>query len=476
MQLVMKIALTVLLCVAAGARGQQCQLFSQPSPQPDSRFGHRLAVVDGLVYIAAPYEDDGELGVDSGAVYVYRLVGGELELLQHIRPPERSPHDWFGSAIAVEGDTLVIGASGDDDNYSHSGSVFVYGREGGLWVYRNKIIAHNGTGGDGFGAGLAIGDGLLAVGAPGMDSGPGPFTGQVYVYELASGELRHELVGADSSNLDGFGRQLVMGDGLLFIGVPGWDSPIPSGNSTSLSTGAVYVFDAAAGEELLRFSSGREHYGQAFGCSLAYEDGQLLVGAMGEDRVYDNGRYDGSIGAVYHYQRNGEAWDLLNAFVPEDVVQYDRFGSDIAVRGGRAVISSPSCTSYCTSTDGKVYIYDLEEMAIIEKYTPSGVFQRSAMGAQVEMIDEYVIVASEQATPQGYSYTVSPSGACAVFDRSLLGCAANIDNDCAVTGADVDTFLAGFVAGDPVSDFNTDGRFNYFDIAGFVDAFVQGCP
>lgn len=460
-------ALTV-QSVASYSYAQQCSYLTAQSPSFDDLYGHEVVSGGGQLFVTAPFEDDDLLGVDSGAVYVYEIVNGELKLVQHIQPPEPSRRDWFGSSVAVDSDTLVIGASGDDDHQRGSGSVFVYRRVDDEWKFNTKLLAYDGGFNDNFGASLALDGSMLVVGAPGFD-GVAEATGKAYLFDVTTGLLLNEFVGDDTSARDGFGRTITIGDGLLFVGVPSWDTV---GADT---TGAVYIFDLISGKQTARVTSDREHVDQAFGRSVAYADGQLLVGAPGETLVYDDGQYQGRVGAVYRYRLEDGALIAIDIIRPSDVEQYDSFGTDIALKDGIALISSPGLTSCCSDTNGKAYLFDSNADLFIEHYEPQGPFNRSAMGSQVVLFENLVVMASELANSPGVVFGGSPSGAGVVFDRGLYDCLANINNDCEVDIQDIIAFQSAFVANDQAADINRDHHIDFFDASLFLQSYLDGC-
>lgn len=99
-----------------------------------------------------------------------------------------SEWDGYGEAVAIRGDVAVIGAS--EWNYSGDGYAYVYRRVNGAWQEEAQLAASDrnpvpptearGLKGQRFGSAVALGDGMLVVGAPGTDSA---FGGAVYVYE-----------------------------------------------------------------------------------------------------------------------------------------------------------------------------------------------------------------------------------------------------------------------------------------------------
>ena len=112
-------------------------------------FGVSVAVGNDKIVVGAPEDDDD--GSASGAVYVYDLDGtNEVK----ITASDGASYDNFGSSVAVKGDKIVVGAYRDDDNYSSSGSVYVYDLDGTNEV---KITASDGGTSDEFGRRVAIG-------------------------------------------------------------------------------------------------------------------------------------------------------------------------------------------------------------------------------------------------------------------------------------------------------------------------------
>jgi hypothetical protein len=181
------------------------------------RFGAAVALsADGsTLAVGAPGEDGGSTGIngdqsdnsawDAGAVYIFRLIGGEWLQQDYIKASNAGggdptsgdlftydEGDRFGSAVSLssDGNTLAVGAqyegssatgvNGDQDDNSalHSGAAYVFRFDGTDWRQQAYIKASNTEGyfqqylADRFGQGIALNaDGnTLAVGAPGEDS------------------------------------------------------------------------------------------------------------------------------------------------------------------------------------------------------------------------------------------------------------------------------------------------------------------
>ena len=74
-------------------------------------------------------------------------------------------YDHFGSAVAIDGDTMVVGADRDDDKSANSGSAYVFVRSGSTWTQQQKLTASDGYLDDNFGNSVAISGDTIVVGA-----------------------------------------------------------------------------------------------------------------------------------------------------------------------------------------------------------------------------------------------------------------------------------------------------------------------
>ena len=120
-----------------------------------SHFGYDVALSGDTAIISSPY--DGEIGTVGGSVYVLiRRGDGAWEEVQKLTPTDGEIGDFFGSSVAISGNTAVIGAMYEDKRDSNSGSVYVYTKIGGKWIKNVKIVPENGAADDYFGTSVAI--------------------------------------------------------------------------------------------------------------------------------------------------------------------------------------------------------------------------------------------------------------------------------------------------------------------------------
>jgi hypothetical protein len=146
------------------------------------QFGSAVKITSDYAFVSSIKDDD--KADNSGAVYIYtRNFEQKWKLSQKISAPDGSQGDGFGIALEANDSILFVGSYFDDDNGSNSGSVYVYKREGGSWVFSKKITPSDGDESDAFGSSLAFNENGLLVGAY-SDDDNGFFSGAVYYFSL----------------------------------------------------------------------------------------------------------------------------------------------------------------------------------------------------------------------------------------------------------------------------------------------------
>jgi FG-GAP repeat protein len=119
----------------------------------------RLAFDQGWVVAGGPQSDTRP--TEDGSLSIFQRRNGTWTLVQSLESGDED-NDFSRAPFAIEGATLVIGAPGFDQG---RGAVYIYKLNSGVWIRRQRIT-NPGAPGDGFGASVAIGSGLIAVGAP----------------------------------------------------------------------------------------------------------------------------------------------------------------------------------------------------------------------------------------------------------------------------------------------------------------------
>jgi outer membrane protein assembly factor BamB len=159
--------------------GSHLLTYNNPTPHADDAFGSAVAISGSQVVVGAPNDDPAAVG-DAGAAFVFSTTGASL--VQTLANPSPTALDLFGTAVAISGDLVVVGAPGDDTLASNAGTAYLYRASSGQLL---QTITSPTTGGtpsdDAFSEAVAIEGGSLLIGAP-LDSRSFEDAGAVYVY------------------------------------------------------------------------------------------------------------------------------------------------------------------------------------------------------------------------------------------------------------------------------------------------------
>ena len=298
------------------------------------RLGWSVSASGGIVATGAVTADANAF--DSGAAYLFDAsTGGQLARLI---APDGAIGDEFGQSIGIDGGLCAVGASGDDDGGSNSGSVYLFTAHDGK--LQHKFVAADAGVNDEFGWSVAISGTTLAVGAP-YDDDRGANGGAVYLFDTVDGSEIAKLTADDGAPQDLFGWSVAMAGGIVVVGAPNDD------DNGSL-TGSAYLFDAATGAQLHKILGTDSAAGDEFGRAVAIADGLVAIGAYGDD---DNGLFSGS---AYTFDASTAA--QVNKLVATDGQGNDQFGKSIATSGG-AVLVGAMLDDDAGSNAGSAYLF-----------------------------------------------------------------------------------------------------------------------
>ncbi len=259
-------------------------------------------------------------------------------------------NDNFGYAVAVDGDTAIIGAHQDDDNGPDAGAAYIFTRSAGVWSQTAKLTATDGEAYDSFGISVAINGDTAVIGAHG-DDGASPESGSVYVFTRDSSGMWSQtakLTASDGESLDYFGYSVAMDGDTILVGAHQDD-----GANDLEDSGSVYVFVApAAGWSAWNSLSPEEQAalttkltaldgaasdagdGDNFGISVALDGDTAVIGAIGDD----NNAIDS--GSVYIFTRSVGVWSQTAKLTASDGEAFDSFGYSVAIDGATLVVGA----------------------------------------------------------------------------------------------------------------------------------------
>ena len=375
--------------------GQRAYLKASNAGEGDF-FGESISLSGDTLAVGVRFEDGSGSGDGSdnsadnaGAVYIFIRDGsGGWTQQAYLKSSNSEAGDLFGRATSLLGNTLVVGAPGEagnglggesDNSMFAAGAVYVFQRTGTTWDQVAYLKASNPDSLDQFGRSVALGEGLLAVGAIGEDS--------------------NGLGGQSDNNADG--------------------------------AGAVYVFarDGAGlwnQESYLKASNAEA--GDLFGGSVTLDETALGVGALAEDGNRVNGEFDNSAesaGAAYVFRRNGTSWTQEAYIKASNAEMDDRFGESLSISGSTLVVgavgedSGPSGgeTDNTFGLAGAAYVFEAD---------PSGVWTQQAFlkAGNADPLDAFGTSVAISGTTVGIGARGESSNGVSEADNSLFAAGA----------------------------------------------------
>jgi len=251
-------------------------------------------------------------------------------------------NDDFGVSVSVWGNTAVIGAEGDDDNGSYSGSAYIFRFDGSNWIEETKLLASDGEADDRFGCSVSISGHLVIIGARGSDS-----NGSAYIFRFdgVSWVEEAKLSAFDGEPNEQFGWSVgIFGDAAV-IGARHDDD-------NGSESGSIYVFryDGSNWDEEIKLLASDGAAEDEFGCSVSISGNTIIAGAHRDD---DNGSNSGS---AYIFYFDGSNWVEETRLSPADGDYGDYFGHTVGI-SGHAVVVGAYLDNDKGSNSGSAYIF-----------------------------------------------------------------------------------------------------------------------
>lgn len=366
-----------------------------------------------------------------------------------------------GAAVAISGDTVVVGAPLDN---SSLGAAYVYLKTGGVWALQEKLTASDGAAGDRFGAAVSIAGDVVAVGAPGRAGA----TGSVYTFARTGTDWNQDttvLVGSSTSPGDQFGVSVSVQSTDMVVGAPFQTvAGIPS-------KGAVYVFtnDGSGWVQQQRITENRNNVkaGAQIGWSVSISGNTIAAGAPGTN--FGN---KANVGAVFIYVRNGNVWTRQVRLNPGGT-RDDRVGSAVALFSNALVIGA-SGREVAGNVNQGVAFFETRAgttWTLVSTLTSSDGAAHDHFGASVAIAGQFAVIGAPQDDPTpgvgaGKAYLFGFTGADTLAEINALVATDNAAGD--NFGAAVAFNSTRALAGAPYAD-STDVDAG----AGYVFSFTQ---
>ncbi len=328
-------------------------------------------------------------------------------------------NDVFGSAVAISGDTVVVGAAGVN---AGQGSAYVFVKPGGSWhdlTQVAKLTASDGATLDWFGYSVAISGDTVVVGAPGGPTTPSTVPGAAYVFVKPGGNWADmtqtaKLTASDGAVNDRFGISVAISGDIIVAGALFDDI------GTNTNQGSAYVFVKSGGgwadmTQTVKLTASDGVAETRFGSAVAISGDTLVVGALGVNT---------GLGSAYVFVKPGGGWANMAQtakLTPSDGATNDDFGFSVAISGDALVVGANGDAFGVNNQQGSAYVFakpggGWANMTQTAKLTASDGAAVDAFGWSVAISGDTVLVGAlfddiSINTDQGSAYVfVKPGG------------------------------------------------------------------
>ncbi len=294
------------LTIAPLVTSQVAKLLASDGEAGDN-LGYEAVAIDGDTMVVGAWQDHVGLEDDQGSAYVFERNWGGADnwgQVAKLTASDGMATDWFGRDVAIDGDTIVVGASAND--------VAAIGQdEGGAWVFER-----NQGGADNWG-------------------------------EVA------QLTASDYAFADYFGRDVAISGDTIIVGAWGDDAP--------LNSGSAYIFERNLGGadnwgEATKLTASDAFGGDWFGYFVDISGDTLIVGALFDDAPNNSG-------AAYVFERNlggADNWGEAAKLKASDAFVSDQFGRSVSIDGDTIVVGATLGPGNSVNT-GAAYIFERDE-------------------------------------------------------------------------------------------------------------------
>lgn len=347
-------------------------------------YGSSIDIDGTLAIVGAPY-DDNEKGINSGAAYILSRNGsGGWDEVKKLVIPDGDADDMFGDAVAINGNTVIVGAT----RAFGKGAAYIFSQnEGGAnnWGLVKKLLASDGLPTDDFGASVDISSDYAVVGAP-LDEAPQVNRGSFYLFEKDFGGVnnwgeRVRRSSTDGATNDNFGISVSVDGSTVLVGARYDDE---SGSNSGAAFTFVRDFPTPNNwGQTQKLLSADLAAGDYFGSSVAISGNNLVIGAYLEDNAGGN-----NAGSAYVFSFSG-SWTEVAKLTASDAVVADQFGISVDIDGGTVIVGSQFDDDMGTNS-GSAYIFTEDSgWAEVDKLLGSAVTTNDNFGRSVAVDGVY---------------------------------------------------------------------------------------
>ena len=418
----------------------------------NDQFGNSVAI-NGDTIVVGAWGDDVGANANQGCAYTFCLWSQQGQLF----PSVGSEGDDFGYAVAISSNIAVVGAFLDDVGANaDQGSAYVFTRNGTTWQGPNQLIANDGAAGDHFGESVAISGLTIVVGASSDDVGANVNQGSAYVFIPNGGGgwiQQQKLTAADGLADDRLGISVAISGDTIVAGAHHDDS----GMNTNQGSAYVFIRSGVIWMQQAKLTAADGATDDFFGFSVAISGYTVVVGAYADDVDANNIQ-----GSAYVFVGSGAMWTQQQQLTAADGAAGDQFGYSVAISGDSIVVGAFADQVGADAAQGSAYVFVRSGLswAQQQRLLASGGAASDFFGYSVAISGNTVVVGAltddvGANTDQGSAYIFVRNGALWLQEQQLIasdgaasdvfGASVAISGNTIVVGAYLDT--VGGIAG-----------------------------
>jgi len=343
-------------------------------------FGNAVATNGEIAVVGAWFDDNLK-----GSAYIFRRNGDTWSEEEKLIASDGSSYDFFGHSVAIYEDNVIIGASGANNK----GAAYIFHYNGNSWTQSQKLTAGNGMSYDSFGFSVSLDEDYALVGAVGAQT----LKGAVYIFKKNGSSWQEEEMLTGPLYASSFGSAVDISDETILIGASdnSYAFTFMLDNTTWVMTAELQDLNGSIYDE--------------FGATVSIDGDLAVVGAT----HHQNG--NGATGAAYIYKRQGSNWVEEEKIVAEDGELDDHFGV-VSMFGSTVVVGAYHDDDYGLDA-GTVYLYQKENdnWEFKQKLFASDGFAGDELGSSIAVFSDVIVAGAPDDNDNG-----SNSGSAYVFN------------------------------------------------------------